>query len=357
MPADLTVVIPTLNGAAGVDRCLSALAEQKDVELQVIVVDDGSTDETSQVARDRGATAIRHEVNRGASAARNTGVRAATAPVVAFLDDDCEPEPQWARELVDAYQDGVIAVGGPLVPVAPDGFMQGYLRRNNPLNPLEMNLAHSQKLLYRLYLYLLRQWAPEERQDKREVYTLVGANMSCLRAAIAETGFDERFRFGAEDLDVSLQLRRRFPDGRLVMAPGAVVRHHFESNLRDTLRRSRVYGRGGAKLYRKWPSIRPTIFPGPALVLGVIVASVFLPYLLAVAAALPLLMYPKGLRLAVAGRQPACLLDAYVQLAQEAYANVGYLQGLWQYRGLTPEPAIPATARGLQGEAVSGTLR
>jgi glycosyltransferase involved in cell wall biosynthesis len=146
MPADLSVVICSLNGAAGVDRCLHALAAQKDVELQVIVVDDGSTDDTSDVAREHGVTVIRHEVNRGLAAARNTGVQAATAPVVAFLDDDCEPEPEWARELVDAYADGVVGVGGAVVPCAPDGYMLGYLQRNNPLLPLESSLARSQKL-------------------------------------------------------------------------------------------------------------------------------------------------------------------------------------------------------------------
>jgi glycosyltransferase involved in cell wall biosynthesis len=345
MSADLSVVICSLNGAAGIDRCLSALAEQKDVELQVIVVDDGSTDGTSEVAREHGVTVLRHETNRGASAARNTGIRAATAPIVAFLDDDCEPEPQWARELVEAYDEDVIAVGGPIAPSAPEGFMLGFLRRNNPLVPLEMNLAHSVKLLYRLYLYVLRQWAPEERHDKREVYTLVGANMSVLRDVTAEVGFDERFRFGGEDLDISLQLRRRFPEGRLVVTPGAVVRHHFEPSLRDTLRRSRAYGRGGAKLYLKWPALRPTILPGPVLVFALVVASIFVPYLLAVVVVLPQLMYPKGLRLAVSSRQLSCLLDAYVQLAQESYGNVGYLQGLWQYRGLALEPAISVARR------------
>ena len=77
-------------------------------------------------------TVIRHEINRGLAAARNTGIRAATAPVVAFLDDDCEPEPEWARELLDAYDDGVIGVGGDIVPCGPEGFMLDYLRRNNP---------------------------------------------------------------------------------------------------------------------------------------------------------------------------------------------------------------------------------
>ena len=231
------------------------------------------------------------------------------------------------------------------------------MRRNNPLLPLELGLARSEGLIYRLYLYVLRQWAPEERQDKREVYTLVGANMSFRRVLIAEAGFDERFRFGGDDLDVALQLRHRFPGGRLLVTPDAVVRHHFKPSLRDTLRRSRSYGRGGARLYRKWPTMRPTILPGPVLVLAPLVASIFVPYLLAAAVVLPLLMYPKGLRLAISTRQPSSLLDAYVQLAQEAYGNVGYVQGLWQYRGLVAESAIPAATGDAHEEALSGSVR
>ncbi|MGD0701321.1 MAG: glycosyltransferase family 2 protein [Trebonia sp.] len=357
MPADLSVVICSLNGAAGVDRCLRALAAQKDVELQIIVVDDGSTDDTSDVAREHCVTVFRHEANLGASVARNTGIRAATAPVVAFLDDDCEPEPEWARELLMAYSGGVIGVGGPLVPESSESYLLGFLQRNNPLLPLEMNLAHSEKLLYRLYLYVLRQWAPEQPPDLREVYTLVGANMSFLRDVTAGIGFDERFRFGAEDLDVCLQLRRGFPGGRLVVTPSAVVRHHFDPYLRDTLRRSRAYGRGCAMLYLKWPTMRPTIFPGPVLVGALLAASIFVPFLLVVAVLLPQLLYPAGLRLAVTSRRPGCLLDPYVRLAQETYANIGYLQGLWRYRGFDSEPAASTAARLPQETTAARSLR
>ena len=188
MSADLSVIICSLNGAAGVDRCLRALAAQKDVELQVIVVDDGSIDGTSVTAREHGATVIRHETNRGLAAARNTGIHVASAPIVAFLDDDCEPEPEWARELLDAYEDDVIGVGGDVLVQSRRGFMLGYLMRNNPLLPLEINLAKSEKLSYRLYLYLRRQWLPEERHDKQEVYSLVGANMSFRREVLCEDG-------------------------------------------------------------------------------------------------------------------------------------------------------------------------
>ena len=337
-PADLSVVICSLNGAAGVDRCLRALAAQKDVDLQVIVVDDGSTDDTSGTAREHGATVIRHETNRGLAAARNTGIRAATAPVVAFLDDDCEPAPEWARELLSAYDVGVIGAGGSVVPCAPAGFMLGYLQRNNPLLPLELSLAHSEKLPYRLYLYALRQWKPDLRDDKRDVYSLVGANMSFRRGALLETDFDERFRFGGEDFDLCLRLLRDYPGSRLVMTPDAVVSHHFAPGMEDALRRSRSYGRGNARMYRKWPSLPPVIFPGPLLVLVLLITAIRFPRLLVAAVVLPQLMFPRGLRLALTLRRPACALDAYVRLVEEAYGNVGYAQGLWAYRNLVPEP-------------------
>jgi hypothetical protein len=110
-------------------------------------------------------------------------------------------------------------------------------------------------------------------------------------------------------------------------------------------------------LYLKWPTMRPTIFPGPVLVLALLVASVFFPYLLAVTVLLPQLMYPMGLRLALTNRQPACFLDAYVQLAQEAYGNVGYLQGLWRYRGFVPETAPSAVAPRPRDTTAAGSLR
>ncbi|HUC26971.1 MAG TPA: hypothetical protein VMA73_30100, partial [Streptosporangiaceae bacterium] len=141
------------------------------------------------------------------------------------------------------------------------------------------------------------------------------------------------------DLDMCLRLPRDFPGARLVVTPDAVVRHHFVPSLRDTLRRSRGYGRGCARLYRKWPSMRPTIYPAPVLVAALLVAAVFFPLLLIAAVALPQLLYPSGLRLAITRRQPACVLDAYVQLAEEATGNIGYIQGLWIYRHLAPEPA------------------
>jgi len=342
--ADISVVVCSLNGAAGLGRCLTALAAQRGgVGLEVIVVDDGSTDDTSEVARAGGARVIRHEVNRGIGAARNTGVRAASAPVVAFVDDDCEPEPDWARRLLDGYGDGVAGVGGEITVCGPDGFMLGYLRRHNPLTPLEIALARGGHVVYRFGLYLRRQWRPEPAHGVRDVFSFVGANMSFRRDVLLRDGFDERFRFGGEELDFCKKLSRDEP-GRLVLVPGARVRHHFVGSLSDTLRRSRAYGRASARLYRKWPELPPTIFPGPPLTLAVAVASAWYPPLLAAAALLPPLMYPRGVRTAVAERRPGSLGDAYLQLAQEAWEDVGFAEGLWRFRRFTPEPK-PRPAR------------
>jgi glycosyltransferase involved in cell wall biosynthesis len=78
----------------------------------VIAVDDGSTDATSEVAGWHGALVIRHSANRGLSAARSLGVREASAPIAAFLDDDCKAEPRWAEQLLAGFGDDVVAVGG-----------------------------------------------------------------------------------------------------------------------------------------------------------------------------------------------------------------------------------------------------
>jgi glycosyltransferase involved in cell wall biosynthesis len=354
--ADLSIVICSLNGAAGVDRCLRRLAEQQtSARLEIIVVDDGSADDTSEVAARHSAIVIRHPANRGIAAARNSGIAAATAPVVAFLDDDCEPARDWAERLLAGYDEMATGVGGLIVPCTPPGPVQRYLDRHNPLQPLELSLASSDRLLYRLRLYLQRQWrGPAKRSSgaaspdtagtcgTREVYSLVGANMSFRRdVLLAAGGFDERFRFAAEEVDLCLRLRRTVKSVRLVHVDDARMTHHFKPSLHDILRRSHAYGRGSARLYRKWPELPPTIFPGPLVVAAALALSpLYLP-LLAVGAALPLVLYPQGLRSALTGEGLACLLDGYLQLGQETCEDFGFAEGWWLFRHLTPEPAAP----------------
>ncbi|AQZ67456.1 putative glycosyltransferase [[Actinomadura] parvosata subsp. kistnae] len=334
MPASLSVVICSYNGAARLGRTLEALAAQTlHPDLEVIVVDDASHDGTGDVARAHAVTVLRHETNRGTAAARDTGLRAAKGRIVAFLDDDCEPGPRWAELLLAAYaEEGVAGAGGPIVPGAGNGYLPRFLERNNRHEPLELELTVSAALPYRFWLYLRRQWSrPGPPPGRRDVHAFSGGNMSFERERLlAVGGFDTRFRYAAEEEDLSRRLRRDRP-GRLVLVPDAPVTHWYTPTVRGLLRRSLAYGRGAAMQYTKWPEVRPTLFPWPVLAAGLVLVSPAWPPAAIVAVVLPLLLYPVGLRHVLAGRIEA-LADPYLRIAQEACENIGFLHGLWAFR-------------------------
>lgn len=106
---DAVAVVATHGRARRLRALLDSLAGQRGVAYEVVVVDDGSRDETPAVLRDaRGRLplrAIRHEAPAGPAAARNAGWRAApAAPLVAFIDDDCIAEPDWLAALAAAHR-------------------------------------------------------------------------------------------------------------------------------------------------------------------------------------------------------------------------------------------------------------
>lgn len=98
--ATVSAVVPAYDAGPFIDECLSSITAQRgDFTLEVIVVDDGSGDDTAMRARRHGATVIRQS-NRGPAAARNAGVAAAAGEFVAFLDaDDLWPADKLARQL------------------------------------------------------------------------------------------------------------------------------------------------------------------------------------------------------------------------------------------------------------------
>ena len=111
----LSVVVPVYNGEATLGRCLDALRQALPPGAEVVVVDDGSTDETASVARTAaGSMPIRvlaHESNRGTSAARNTGWRASTAPLISFVDADMVVRPGALSALVNVMENDLDLMG------------------------------------------------------------------------------------------------------------------------------------------------------------------------------------------------------------------------------------------------------
>ena len=328
----ISVVVCTLNGAKRLQRCLAAARRQSLGErLQLIVVDDGSTDNSAEVAVAYDAEVIRHAANRGVAAARNSGIAAARAPIVAFLDDDCEADPKWAARLLGGFDDGVVGVGGLTLPTSSGGYFGGYLERNNHLAPLEMELASNASITYRFARYLLRN-ARAAPSDERDVYAFGAANAAFRVAVVRQLGgFDERLRSN-EDLDLCLRIGDEYLPGALRFEPSAIVRHHFNTDPRTLLRRCRSYGMGEARLYRKRRDLPPTVFPFPMLIVGLLAWSRGKPVRLAAALILPQLLFSVGCRNAFRRRSLAPLLDCYMKLAEEANLNLGFAVGLWRSR-------------------------
>ncbi len=342
----ISVVVCTLNGAERIGKCLAAVRRQSIREvLQLIVVDDGSADNSAEVAAIYGAEVIRHPVNRGLAAARNTGIEAAQAAVIATLDDDCEPEPEWAERLLGGFADGVVGVGGPALPASNNGYFGGYLERNNPLAPLEIDLASSTGIAYRFALYLIRNARPQ-RSGARAIHAFATANGAFRTSVLRRLGgFDERFRSdeGGEDLDLCLRIGDSYGPGALRFEPTAILRHHFDTDPRALLRRYRSYGIGAARLYCKRRNIPPTVFPLPLLVAGMLAWSRGRPSRLAITLLVPQLFFSNGCRNALRQGSVAPLLDCYVKLAEETTLNLGFAIGLWRFRNQGTNDAATKT--------------
>jgi glycosyltransferase involved in cell wall biosynthesis len=105
LPMKVSVIIPALNAAAFIGNAIRSALAQSLSDLEVIVVDDGSTDATAAIvqgfaAQDARVRLIRHEAPRGVSAARNTAIRVATGDWIALLDADDEFAPIRLERLV-----------------------------------------------------------------------------------------------------------------------------------------------------------------------------------------------------------------------------------------------------------------
>lgn len=272
----LSVVVCTYNGAAKLVPCLEALLRQH-IPVDVLVVDDGSSDGTEALVRGYGFAVIRHERNRGISVARNTGLTNAGTSLVAFCDDDCTPPPDWTLNILSAWSDhpDATVIGGMVDVDHPVSFTQRYLVYRNPLVPVEAELAHSPSFGYRVY----RQFRPPRLPDSVSfpVYSVVGANMSVHRDRAMEVGgFDESLAFGeGEEVALCVAARARFGDTSVIVDPRIVLDHRFDPSILKTWRRSFAYGQGAGERWRKnsgWPSL-PVV--GPMAVIGAVVIGSF----------------------------------------------------------------------------------
>ena len=111
-----SVIIPTYNRARMVDRAIQSVLSQTYQDFEIIVVDDASTDNTQEVVkecmfRDKRVRYIKHEKNKGGSAARNTGIKNEHGEYVGFLDSDDEWLPTKLEKQIELFRKRCNSVG------------------------------------------------------------------------------------------------------------------------------------------------------------------------------------------------------------------------------------------------------
>jgi GT2 family glycosyltransferase len=175
MTPRVSVVIPLYNKAATVERALRSIADQTFRDFDVVIVDDGSTDDGARLAEqfpDERVRVIRQE-NRGPGAARNRGVTESAAELVAFLDADDEWLPEFLERSV-----ALIDVTEPRVAAVVFGFLEGSDRRptesfwrRNGLQPGPLRLVPSTPApLVVTLLQYMNPWAMLVRRDALSRY-------------------------------------------------------------------------------------------------------------------------------------------------------------------------------------------
>src|SRR6201996_3953090 len=113
-PVVASIVIPTFNGRAKIGACLNALVSQaRRRNVEILVVDDGSTDDTSVEVLKQADVRLITQRNAGPATARNRGAREAQGEIVLFTDDDCVPSPDWLDTMLTPFADAeVVAAKG-----------------------------------------------------------------------------------------------------------------------------------------------------------------------------------------------------------------------------------------------------
>src|SRR5690606_33388267 len=97
-----SIIVATYNLQPYLDRCLASLQSLDYPDYEIIIINDGSTDSTKEYLDQLDSsnlTVIHNIANEGTCRARNRGIAAAKYPLVAFTDHDCQPEPDWLRQL------------------------------------------------------------------------------------------------------------------------------------------------------------------------------------------------------------------------------------------------------------------
>jgi O-antigen biosynthesis protein len=224
----VSVVVCAYNAADTLEDCLSSLDRLTYPDYEVILVNDGSRDRTSEIGRAYPRVRVIDTPNAGLSAARNVGLAEATGDIVAYTDADTRVDRDWLSFLVQPFlTSDVVGSGGPNVVPADDPPVAQCIARA-PGGPTHVLL------------------------DDRIAEHVPGCNMAFRRdALVAIGGFNPVFLRAGDDVDVCWRLQAR--GWKIGFASAALVWHHHRASVKAYWRQQVGYGEGETWLMAHHP--------------------------------------------------------------------------------------------------------
>ena len=224
----VSVVVATFNGSRTLRSCLESLTRLNYPDYEVILVDDGSTDQTPELAKSYSSVRYLRQTNQGLSAARNAGIGAARGEIIAFTDDDCRADEDWLYYLVnDLLRSDCAGIGG-----------------HNFLPPEDSRVAAA---------VVVSPGGPAHVMlTDREAEHIPGCNMAFHKWAFEQIGlFDPIFRKAGDDVDICWRLQ----DGKFKIgfSPAGFVWHYRRATVKAYLKQQAGYGEAEALLIGKHP--------------------------------------------------------------------------------------------------------
>jgi GT2 family glycosyltransferase len=224
----VSVVVCAYNAAGTLEDCITSLERLTYPDYEIIVVNDGSTDRTSEIAHSHPRVRVIDTPNRGLSAARNVGLADATGEIVAYTDSDARADRDWLTFLIQPFlTSDVVGSGGPNVVPGDDPPMAQCIARA-PGEPTHVLL------------------------DDRIAEHVPGCNMAFRRESLlAIGGFNPIYLRAGDDVDMCWRMQAR--GWRIGFSAAALVWHHHRSTIAAYWRQQIGYGEGETWLMAHHP--------------------------------------------------------------------------------------------------------
>jgi len=207
----ISIVIPCYNGENFLNDCIKSILKQTVKPNEIILIDDGSTDDSLKIAKKYQIKIVSHKVNRGLAEARNTGIKSTNSEIIIFIDVDCVADKNLIKNIIENYTSEKIAgVGGIGVEVNSNGSANKY----RSLHGIQGQGKH-----------------------RKFVECLFGLCFSFRKKVLQEVGlFDHNFRTNGEDIDIGFRITKK--GYRLIYDPQIKVLHLRDDKNLNSYRKS-----------------------------------------------------------------------------------------------------------------------